>query len=61
MNTRSTLLAAGVLLVWAPGLIGLSSTLGLVLGVAAVAAGVGTAVSRMRDRPEDDGDDGAVV
>jgi hypothetical protein len=34
---------------------------GLVLGVAAVAAGVGTAVARMRERSVDDGDDGAVV
>jgi hypothetical protein len=55
------LIAAGVLLVWAPGVIGLSSNVGLILGVAAVAAGVGTAVSRMRDRSVDDGDDGAVV
>ena len=51
----------GVLLVWAPGVIGLSSDLGLVLGVAGVAAGVAMLVSRMRDRPVDDGDDGAVV
>ncbi|WP_448623931.1 hypothetical protein [Geodermatophilus sp. URMC 64] len=55
------LIAAGVLLVWAPGVIGLSSDVGLVLGVTAVAAGVFTAVSRMRDRSTDDGDDGAVV
>jgi len=55
------LVVAGVLLVWAPSLIGLSANVGLVLGVAAVAAGVGTAVSRMRERSTDDGDDGAVV
>jgi hypothetical protein len=55
------LIAAGVLLVWAPGVIGLSSDVGLVLGVAGVAAGVFTAVSRMRDRSTDDGDDGAIV
>ncbi|MGY1619829.1 hypothetical protein ACI797_24060 [Geodermatophilus sp. SYSU D00691] len=55
------LIAAGVLLVWAPSLIGLSQDLGLFLGVAAVAGGVFVAVSRMRDRSDDDGDDGAVV
>jgi hypothetical protein len=55
------LVAAGIILVWAPSVIGLSSDVGLVLGVAAVAAGVGTAVLRMRERSTDDGDDGAVV
>jgi hypothetical protein len=55
------LIAAGVLLVWAPGVIGLSADLGLVLGVGSVAAGVATLVSRMRERSVDDGDDGAVV
>ncbi|MGY1603395.1 hypothetical protein [Geodermatophilus sp. SYSU D00815] len=55
------LVAVGVLLVWAPGVIGLSQDLGLFLGVAAVAGGVYVAVSRMRDRTDDDGDDGAVV
>ena len=55
------LVTAGIVLLWAPSVIGLSANLGLVLGVAAVAAGVGTAVSRMRERSTDDGDDGAVV
>nr|WP_246324806.1 hypothetical protein [Petropleomorpha daqingensis] len=55
------LVAAGLVLIWAPSVIGLSDDLGLVLGFAAVAGGVGTAVSRMRDRSTDDGDDGAVV
>jgi hypothetical protein len=55
------LVAAGVLLVGAPGLLHLSADLGLVLGVAAIAGGVAMLVSRMRDRSVDDGDDGAVV
>jgi hypothetical protein len=55
------LVAAGIILVWAPSVIGLSSDVGLVLGVAAVAAGVGTAVMRMRERSTEEGDDGAVV
>ena len=48
-------------LVVAPRVIGLSADLGLVLGVAAVAGGVGVLLSRMRERSTDDGDDGAVV
>jgi hypothetical protein len=55
------LVAAGVLLVGAPGILNLSADLGLVLGVAAIAGGVAMLVSRMRDRSDDDGDDGAVV
>ena len=55
------LIAAGAVLVVAPRLIGLSSDLGLVLGVAAVVGGVSVLVSRMRERSTDDGDDGAVV
>jgi hypothetical protein len=55
------LVVAGLLLVGAPGLLRLSSDTGLVLGVAAIAGGVALLVSRMRDRSEDDGDDGAVV
>jgi hypothetical protein len=55
------LVAAGVLLVGAPGILRLSADLGLVLGVAAIAGGVAMLVARMRDRPDDDGDDGAVV
>ena len=55
------LVAAGVLLVGAPGILRLSADLGLVLGVAAIAGGVAMLVSRMRDRSDDDGDDGAVV
>jgi hypothetical protein len=56
------LVALGVLLVGAPGVLRLSSDVGLFLGVAAIAGGVAMLVSRMRDRPDDDdGDDGAVV
>ena len=55
------IVAAGLLLVGAPGVLGLSSDLGLVLGVAAIAGGVAMLVSRMRDRSPEDGDDGAVV
>jgi hypothetical protein len=55
------IVAAGLLLLGAPGVLGLSSDVGLVLGVAAIAGGVAMLVSRMRDRSPDDGDDGAVV
>jgi hypothetical protein len=55
------LIAAGAVLVVAPRVVGLSADLGLVLGVAAVAGGVGVLLSRMRERSADDGDDGAVV
>jgi hypothetical protein len=54
------LVAFGVLLVGAPGVLRLSTDVGLILGVAAIAGGVAMLVSRMRDR-SDDGDDGAVV
>ena len=57
----SLLVAAGLLLIAAPGVLRLSSDLGLVLGVAGIAGGVAMLVSRMRDRSPDDGDDGAVV
>ena len=56
------IVVAGVLLVFAPGLLNLSPDLGLVLGVTAIAGGVSLLVMRMRERSfEDDGDDGAVV
>lgn len=55
------LIAAGAVLVAAPRVLGLSADLGLVLGVAGVAGGVGLLLSRMRERTTDDGDDGAVV
>ena len=54
------LVATGVLLIGAPGILNLSADLGLVVGVAGIAAGVAMLVSRMRDRSDDD-DDGAVV
>ena len=57
----SLLIAAGALLVIAPGAIGLTLDVGLVLGVAAVVGGVYMLVSRMRERSVEDGDDGAVV
>jgi hypothetical protein len=55
------LVVLGVLLVGAPGILRLSTDVGLILGVAAIAGGVAMLVSRMRDRSDDDGDDGAVV
>jgi hypothetical protein len=55
------LVAAGVLLIGAPGILNLSADVGLVIGVASIAGGVAMLVSRMRDRSDDDGDDGAVV
>jgi hypothetical protein len=55
------LVALGVLLVGAPGVLRLSTDVGLILGVAAIAGGVAMLVSRMRERSDDDGDDGAVV
>jgi hypothetical protein len=55
------LVAFGLLLVGAPSVLRLSTDVGLILGVASIAGGVAMLVSRMRDRSEDDGDDGAVV
>jgi hypothetical protein len=55
------LVALGVLLVGSPGMLRLSTDVGLILGVGAIAGGVAMLVSRMRDRSDDDGDDGAVV
>jgi hypothetical protein len=55
------LVVFGVLLVGAPGALRLSTDVGLILGVASIAGGVAMLVSRMRDRADDDGDDGAVV
>jgi hypothetical protein len=55
------LIGLGAVLIITPGRLGLSLDVGLVLGVAAVAGGVGVLVSRMRERSIDDGDDGAVV
>jgi hypothetical protein len=55
------LILAGAVLIVAPGRLGLSLDVGLVLGVAGVVTGVAVLVSRMRDRSVDDGDDGAVV
>ena len=55
------LVAVGLLLIGAPGVLRLTEDVGLILGVTAIAGGVTMLVSRMRDRSEDDGDDGAVV
>jgi hypothetical protein len=55
------LVVVGVLLVGAPSVFRLTTDVGLILGVAAIAGGVAMLVSRMRDRSDDDGDDGAVV
>ncbi|MEI4271062.1 hypothetical protein TEK04_04945 [Klenkia sp. LSe6-5] len=54
------LIAAGAVCIIAPGAIGLSLDVGIVIGVLAVVGGVAVLVSRMRDRTDDDGD-GAVV
>jgi hypothetical protein len=55
------LVAFGLLLIGAPGVLRLTEDVGLILGVAAIAGGVALLVSRMRERSDDDGDDGAVV
>jgi hypothetical protein len=55
------LVAFGLLLIGAPGVLRLTEDVGLVLGVAAIAGGVALLVSRMRERSDEDGDDGAVV
>ncbi len=55
------LAAAGVVLVGAPGVLGLTTDTGLVLGVAALVGSAALLLSRMRERSTDDGDDGAVV
>jgi hypothetical protein len=55
------LVIGGLFLVGAPSLLRLSTDVGLFLGVAAIAAGVAMFLSRMGDRSDDDGDDGAVV
>jgi hypothetical protein len=55
------LVVAGALLLGAPGIFDLSADMGLAVGVTAIAGGVVLLVSRMRERSEDDGDDGAVV
>jgi hypothetical protein len=55
------LVAFGLLLVGAPSVLRLSTDVGLILGVTSIAGGVAMLVSRMRDRSDDDGDDGAVV
>ena len=55
------LVLLGLVLIATPGTLRLSADLGLVLGVAAIAGGAAMLVSRMRDRSEHDGDDGAVV
>jgi hypothetical protein len=55
------LVALGLLLIGAPGALRLTEDVGLILGVASIAGGVALLVSRMRERSDDDGDDGAVV
>ena len=55
------LVIAGVVLIAVPSVIGLSSDVGLLLGVVFIGSGAAVLVSRMRERSIDDGDDGAVV
>ena len=55
------LVLAGVVLIGVPSVVGLSSDVGLLLGVVFIGSGAAVLVSRMRERSIDDGDDGAVV
>lgn len=55
------LVLLGLLLIATPGSLRLSADLGLLFGVSAIAGGAAMLVSRMRDRSDSDGDDGAVV
>jgi uncharacterized membrane protein HdeD (DUF308 family) len=55
------LVLVGALLVGAPSVLDLSADVGIVVGAALIIGGVVVLVSRMRDRSDEDGDDGAVV
>lgn len=56
------LLTGGALLLIAPGVLGLSSSVGFIFGVLGIASGVGMLVWRMREGPQfEDPDDGAIV
>lgn len=55
------LLVIGIVLVTAPGWLGVPTVYGLPLGLLTLAAGLGWLVLRLWPAPPDDGDDGAVV
>ncbi|PZS33538.1 MAG: hypothetical protein DLM58_07560 [Pseudonocardiales bacterium] len=55
------LLAVSILLLGLGGEIGLASDLTMLLGVVGVLLGAGLLVMRLRERPDDDDDDGAVI
>lgn len=59
------LIAIGIVLVVAPGWLGIADSYGLPLGLVGLAAGLGWLVLRLwpdpSDRSDDDGDDGAIV
>jgi hypothetical protein len=55
------LMAASVFLLIAGGALGLGTQISMLLGVAGVLTGGWILFSRLRDRPEDDDDDGAVI
>jgi hypothetical protein len=59
------LIAIGIVLVVAPGWLGIADPYGLPLGLVGLAAGLGWLVLRLwpdsSDRSDDDGDDGAIV
>ncbi|MDP9093661.1 MAG: hypothetical protein M3N95_12190, partial [Actinomycetota bacterium] len=55
------LLAASVLLLSLGGVLGLATDLTMFLGVAGVLVGSWILIMRLRDRPDEDDDDGAVI
>jgi hypothetical protein len=56
------LVVIGLVLVFAPGQVGLEQEAGLLFGVVAILSGAGVLILRLRDsRSDDDPDDGAVV
>ncbi|MEJ7772008.1 MAG: hypothetical protein WKF51_08915 [Geodermatophilaceae bacterium] len=56
------LLAGGVVLLVAPGVVGLNAQIGFVFGVLGIASGVGMLIWRMREGPRyEDPEDGAIV
>jgi hypothetical protein len=55
------LLAASIVLLGMGGVFGLATDLTMLLGVAGVLTGAWILIMRLRDRPDDDDDDGAVI
>ncbi|MBC8093921.1 MAG: DUF308 domain-containing protein, partial [Pseudonocardia sp.] len=56
-------IVAGLVIFFQPGVLGLTATFGLVLGITSILGGFGALVWRLRDgfADDDDGDDGARV